>query len=118
VALKFGRTRYRLRTGTVTRLAPRKRRLIDAQLRFFGLMLGPAEVGDERLAGILALGPTEHLVAIPTTAGRLALAIESEAELIDALGGALSDRSGRGQDHHHTDQQTGEQDQVHQVPHE
>jgi hypothetical protein len=86
VVWALSRRRYQLRRGPVTRMAPRKRRLIDAQIRFPGLMLGRATVADERLAGILALGSTEHLIAIPTAEGRLALGIESEDELLAALG--------------------------------
>ncbi len=81
------RRRYRLVRGPITRMAPRKRRLIDAQLSFLGVMLGRAEVSGERLAGILALGPAEYLVTIPTADGRLALALQSEEELVAALGG-------------------------------
>jgi hypothetical protein len=85
VAWALGRFRYRLRRGPLTRLAPRRRRLVDAQLSFLGLELGGAKLAGEQLAGVLALGPAPALIAIPTDAGRLALAPRTEDELLDAL---------------------------------
>jgi hypothetical protein len=79
--------RYQLVKGEVRRLrlAPRSRSRLGAAFRGLGVRIGPGELEGEKLAGVIALARPDSLLMVPTTDGRLALAVASEEQLLDAL---------------------------------
>lgn len=47
--------------------------------------MGPGELEGEKLVGVIALARPASLLMVPTTDGRLAVAVASEDELLGAL---------------------------------
>ena len=79
--------RYQLVKGEVRRLrlAARSRSRLGAAFRGLGVRIGPGEFEGEKLAGVIALVRPDSLLMVPTTDGRLAVAVASEEQLLDAL---------------------------------
>ena len=87
---------YPLSPGPVTRV--RLRGENASRLRAFagaiGWQLGVAKLREEERIEVVRLAPTETAILVPTERGRLAIAAEDEAALVDALSWAARARQG------------------------
>lgn len=83
----LGNRRYQLAKGDVRRLRLPAgwRSPVAATFAGLGVRLGPGKVEGEKLVGVIALARPTSLLMVPTTDGRLAVAVVSEEELLDAL---------------------------------
>lgn len=83
----LGTRRYQLAQGAVTRLQlPRSwRSPVEADISGAGVRLGDGELRGEKLLGVVALDRSASLLMIPAVGGRVAVAVESEDELLHAL---------------------------------
>ncbi len=83
----LGNRRYHLAKGDVRRLRLPEgwRSPVAATFAGLGVGLGPGEVEGEKLVGVIALARPTSLLMVPTADGRLAVAVASEEELLDAL---------------------------------
>jgi hypothetical protein len=83
----FVSRRYQLAKGDVRRLRlpPGWRFPVGAAFRGLGVRIGPGQLEGEKLVGVIALARPASLLMVPTTDGRLAIAVASEKQLLDAL---------------------------------
>lgn len=83
----LGNRRYELAKGEVRRLRlpPGWRSPVAATFRGLGVRMGAGELEGEKLVGVIALARPASLLMVPTTDGRLAIAVASETELLVAL---------------------------------
>jgi hypothetical protein len=82
----FGSRSFRLRRGEVTRLWVQfSRRPLEARVAGLGVRFGEGQLGGESLVDVIALDEASTLLLVPVDGGRLAVASDSEASLIDAL---------------------------------
>ena len=82
----FGSRTYRLRKGEVRRLWVRfSRRPLEARVAGLGVRFGEGQLGGEILVDVISLDESTALLMVPVQGGRLAIAPESEATLLDAL---------------------------------
>jgi hypothetical protein len=83
----LGTRRYRLVKGIVTRLRlPRSwRSPLEAGISGLGVRIGEGELQGEKLVAVIALDRSATLLMVPTVGGRVAVAAESEEELLAAL---------------------------------
>lgn len=88
----FGTRRYRLAKGTVTRLnLPRSwRSPLGAGISGLGVRIGEGELKGEKLLGVVALDRSTTLLMVPAVGGRVAVAAESEDQLLNALAAATT----------------------------
>ena len=82
-----GGHRYSLAPGPVTRVRLRGENASRLRVRggWRGWGLGSATLRNEERIDLVRLAPTSTLILVPTEGGRLAVAAESEGELIEAL---------------------------------
>jgi len=82
----FGTRTYRLRKGEVRRLWVRfSRRPLEARVAGLGVRFGEGQLGGETLVDVISLDESTTLLMVPVEGGRLAIAPDSEATLMDAL---------------------------------
>ena len=82
----FGARRFRLRKGEVRRLWVRfSRRPLEARIGGLGIRFGEGQLGGEMLVDVIALDEASTLLMVPVEGGRLAVAAESEAVLLEVL---------------------------------
>lgn len=88
----LGTRRFRLTKGTVTRLQlPRSwRSPLEAGVSGVGVRIGVGELQGEKLLGVVALDRSATLLMVPAVGGRVAVAAESEGELLNALEAATT----------------------------
>jgi hypothetical protein len=86
----LGTRRYRLAKGKVTRLRlPRSwRSPLEAGISGVGVRIGEGQLQGEKLLGVVALDRSATLLMVPAVGGRVAVATESEDELLNALAAA------------------------------
>lgn len=89
-----GSRRYSLAPGPVTRVRLRGENAsrLRARSRWLGWEIGRARLRDEEDVDVVRLAPTATVILVPTDRGRLAIAAQSEEELIDALSRAARAR--------------------------
>lgn len=89
----FGTRRYRLARGTATRLnLPRSwRSPLEAGISGLGIRVGEGELKGEKLLGVVALDRSTTLLMVPAVGGRVAVAAESEDQLLNALAAATTE---------------------------
>lgn len=89
-----GERRYALAPGPVTRVRLRGENAssLRARSRWLGWELGRARLREEEDIEVVGLARTATVILVPTERGRLAIAAESEDELIDALSRAARAR--------------------------
>jgi hypothetical protein len=89
----LGTRRYRLVKGTVTRLRlPRSwRSPLEAGISGLGVRIGEGELKGEKLLGVVALDRSATLLMVPAVGGRVAVAAESEDQLLNALAAATTE---------------------------
>ena len=85
-----GERRYALVRGSLTRVTVlgAGRATLRARFGAIGWSLGRAELRGEEQIDVVRLAATPTMIVIPTDLGRLAIAVASETELIEALGTA------------------------------
>jgi hypothetical protein len=82
----FGSRTYRLRKGEIRRLWVQfSRRPLEARVAGLGVRFGEGQLGGETLVDVISLDESTTLVMVPVDGGRLAIAPDSEATVIDAL---------------------------------
>jgi hypothetical protein len=88
----LGTRRYRLANGQVTRLWVQfsRRAPLEARIAGLGIRVGEGQLGQEKLVDVISLDRSATLLMVPVVGGRLAVAVESESELLKALGAATS----------------------------
>jgi hypothetical protein len=88
----LGTRRYQLAKGIVTRLRlPRSwRSPLEAGISGVGVRMGEGELKGEKLLGVVALDRSATLLMVPAVGGRVAVAAESEDELLNALAAATT----------------------------
>jgi hypothetical protein len=89
-----GSRRYQLAPGPVTRVRLRGENAsrLRARSGWLGWEIGRARLRDEEDIEVIRLARTDTVILVPTDRGRLAIAAESEGELIDALSRAARAR--------------------------
>lgn len=89
-----GGRRYSLAPGPVTRVRLRGENAsrLRARSRWLGWEIGRGRLRDEEDIEVIRLARTATVILVPTDRGRLAIAAESEEELIDALSRAARAR--------------------------
>jgi hypothetical protein len=89
-----GERRYALSPGPVTRVRFRGENASRLRVRrgFLGYGLGPARLRDDEAIHVVRLAPTTTAILVPTEEGRLAIAPDDEAALLEALSRAARAR--------------------------
>ena len=89
-----GSRRYLLAPGAVTRVRLRGENAsrLRARWGWLGWEIGRARLRDEEDIEVIRLARTDTVILVPTDRGRLAIAAESEEQLIDALSRAARAR--------------------------
>jgi hypothetical protein len=82
----FGSRTYRLRKGEIRRLWVQfSRRPLEARVAGLGVRFGEGQLGGETLVDVISLDESTTLLMVPVEGGRLAIAPDSEATLVEAL---------------------------------